>query len=1265
MATNSIKLFDDTVIKLSVNQGLEDQRATEILGNFTSGELAFTRDTGRLFVGDNSDGEAEHQGIQETIGGTLVGNKYLGLVDSKPLVTFQNNGTPLSYEKETLYTGTQESANFKEPGLFTDKSKFRLHHTNPNWDNWDRTATYNPKYNAYNGDFMYDVYQNALILFDTRISGEKNSPTQPQFKSGAATETFIVDGKEIPSTSTEALNVKRRTKLQNYVKENDEVTNGNMVYGDGYVILRQVEPDNQTIRFKPRGFQQNGNPENENNYSHNILEVFNIPSSAFSGNFSDDFYIASEKVYLTKDIKDVKSITGSGGKLKIPGKLCFSNAKSGTRGATTYMEWDFTEPQLKDIPVPSNGTKYNFVLTPQSKQTEDGKQYVVFNGSVEKIVPTTYTFNLGDGLESDQSNVKMLKLDEKAAGSDPTKYPTLKLNLSDADPVLTEGDDDPYLTDASDSSIMHTGNLGIGGDGRVRYIDTFDPTVLAAASSKIAKWEEPNTSINFLKTPVTLAQSSAAKHLYSNPTEPTDQKYTIGTNGGGSLSPTTNGTDIINNDFRKLIKKVTAANKLIAAANKSGTTSSTTTNGVTFASNALSISSVTTAGLGVALSGNNLDINSHVRTVNIEGTVTGLDNKQGTCQVFAAVVDASVSTDVKILTVQQLQRSFSNFSFNIFLDAHTVVRKTGVFVVMGIILDVTSDTLSNVKVEYKTMNLSQAKSLKDEMMFMLSDVGVNVNTDFNVSPYVFCAKKLVSCPNEKVLPKPDNTTFPGTSGGTAYFNKLDTQNSTYTFIKSWNNLFKVLGHNHYKDLANGEKNGVYTTGTSKYNITGAAFKAFEQYEFDATSKTIKTHTTVDVNNSQYMAWAWYEEYSNGGESQDKVYYPYNNFEVRYSSFIDDSNKYLTYAKLSNGKYLFKNGGGGETVPANCIISGNEETVSSTKKRKLKCVFVENSCLDGVTHIQYGSESFSAIYDFETYKGLAFTNSVYIDSDVAKVILVNGTSSQTKEIASPTKNKEVFATDATSAIGNGGTGNISDYNYLVLQSSDANSNIVYKIEKSVNYVTGFKEPGSLSSVKIFVESDSNTSNGGTIQTANLNEALTEEEKVYIPTTARNILLEITHVTTDNNTVAVFYANKFEDLAILHSGYKTKEWNDPAQFVSDIILNPSYEQPFSDGNFVNGSGTYRLTLGKSIGTVNGTTFHSLDKAPSTECPSVFAAAPNEKCLMNSSVTETRVIEVPLHKIPGSDTRHFALRFANIRPSDENVLNQVVVRIIGYRV
>ena len=43
---------------------------------FNSGELIYARDTNRVFVGNFSPKLAENQ--QQTIGGVLVGNKYLG-----------------------------------------------------------------------------------------------------------------------------------------------------------------------------------------------------------------------------------------------------------------------------------------------------------------------------------------------------------------------------------------------------------------------------------------------------------------------------------------------------------------------------------------------------------------------------------------------------------------------------------------------------------------------------------------------------------------------------------------------------------------------------------------------------------------------------------------------------------------------------------------------------------------------------------------------------------------------------------------------------------------------------------------------------------------------------------------------------------------------------------------------------------------------------------------------------------------------------------
>ena len=225
MAQESVTIFNDTVIKLSINQGLEEQRTQETLGSFTMGELAFTRDTGRVFVGDNSDNIGEHADLPSTIGGILVGNKYLGIIDSKPLTIFSDNGTPLSYEENTHFSGSQELPSMDEKALLKSESKFRdksQEDAAEQWSNWPREAQYNKEYNAYNGDYMFDPYQSAFIFFDSRISGDENSETQPVVKKDedgtpVSPETFIVDGEEIPSSDPRAINIKRRTKTVNYI----------------------------------------------------------------------------------------------------------------------------------------------------------------------------------------------------------------------------------------------------------------------------------------------------------------------------------------------------------------------------------------------------------------------------------------------------------------------------------------------------------------------------------------------------------------------------------------------------------------------------------------------------------------------------------------------------------------------------------------------------------------------------------------------------------------------------------------------------------------------------------------------------------------------------------------------------------------------------------------------------------------------------------------------------------------------------------------
>lgn len=77
-STQYIKFFNDTVLKQSILQGYESERTNELLGKFTMGELAFTRDTGRVFVGTYTDNQKEDD-LPNFPGGILVGNRYFGM----------------------------------------------------------------------------------------------------------------------------------------------------------------------------------------------------------------------------------------------------------------------------------------------------------------------------------------------------------------------------------------------------------------------------------------------------------------------------------------------------------------------------------------------------------------------------------------------------------------------------------------------------------------------------------------------------------------------------------------------------------------------------------------------------------------------------------------------------------------------------------------------------------------------------------------------------------------------------------------------------------------------------------------------------------------------------------------------------------------------------------------------------------------------------------------------------------------------------------
>lgn len=159
MSTNPVT---DTVIRLTIKQGIESERLSDELKDdikfqnrasyskadfesyefFPSGELIYTRDTGRVFVGNNtypksSDNENVTLTNQITPGGTLVGNKYLG--------------------RTSLTDGTFDGSSLA----------FDEHH--------HKISEYDSDYKAYTGDYIFDKTNYSLILFDKNINIDKDS----------------------------------------------------------------------------------------------------------------------------------------------------------------------------------------------------------------------------------------------------------------------------------------------------------------------------------------------------------------------------------------------------------------------------------------------------------------------------------------------------------------------------------------------------------------------------------------------------------------------------------------------------------------------------------------------------------------------------------------------------------------------------------------------------------------------------------------------------------------------------------------------------------------------------------------------------------------------------------------------------------------------------------------------------------------------------------------------------------------------------------
>lgn len=514
MAQKHIQLYDDSVIKLSIKQGIEADRfhpevegvtstdyniTSTLPGAFTMGELAYTRDTNRVFVGNftsekeflyGSDitSENDTQIIQQTPGGTLVGNKYLGYVDSKPPYNNDDRiSTPLSLDKETTFNinGIEKTEN----GVLTENSKFRSYEfTLSNGDGiyiptedhkWNRQSYYNEKYDAYDGDYMYDVYRNALILFDHNIKPSAADATAANTKNPRRPSLI---------TPIETDNKDKSTKtVYNHTLD---------MYGDGYVCLYNVIPDGDTLTFNAKDFSNTTGIATNGNYTQNIISVQKVYARAMEyGLDSNTFQISSGKNHTEDRIK--LQTTQTFERINLPESLDETNKKylilPNNLGLDGNVCINFDKFNVSTSDTKSYRLKFTYDNT-ELENYQDCKHLTA--EFVDDSILPRYTLNLGLGLESGDGDSKVF------FDSDNTSA-TIKLagtSLS-GDGALT---DNPFNLPTTESGALFTSNLVTNVAGNIRSENRYPEAYAEAASKIIAHYDNENTKLNYLvqSTPI-------------------------------------------------------------------------------------------------------------------------------------------------------------------------------------------------------------------------------------------------------------------------------------------------------------------------------------------------------------------------------------------------------------------------------------------------------------------------------------------------------------------------------------------------------------------------------------------------------------------------------------------------------------------------------------------------------------------------------------------------------------------------------------------
>ena len=560
VAQKHIQIYDDSVLKLSIKQGVESDRfqsdnidATSIVhkststlpGAFTMGELAYTRDTNRVFVGNFTNekeflygselaSENNAQIIQQTVGGTLVGNKYLGYVDSKP--PYNNDeriSKPLSLSENTTFTINGEKT--VENGVLVDGSKFRSYEFGSTADDksctltedgkWSRQSYYNPKYDAYDGDYMYDIYRNALILFDHNIKPSNSELPQPGESKNSRQHSHI--------GPIETDNKADSTKTVYYHTVD--------MYGDGYVCLYNIIPDGDTLTFNAKDFSNTTGIANDSNYTQNVVSVQKVYAGAMVSALDPNVF----QTNINKEDKEEKirlQTTQTFEKINLPENISEETKKylvlPNNLGLDGNVCIDFSKFNVSTSD--SKSYKLKFTYTGENLEGYQDTKHLQAEFVDDSAVPR-YTLMLGRGLETfEGENTLFFDSDNVTA--------SLQLSGASSSGALT---DNPFNLPHVSSDNLYTSNLVTSVAGCIISENKYAEKYAGAASKIIKKYDSENTKLNYLvqSTPILKASSTVNEHNFKFRVTPVVYNAVVDTSlsGVSTVGINSNTIDITNN----------------------------------------------------------------------------------------------------------------------------------------------------------------------------------------------------------------------------------------------------------------------------------------------------------------------------------------------------------------------------------------------------------------------------------------------------------------------------------------------------------------------------------------------------------------------------------------------------------------------------------------------------------------------------------------------------------------------------------------------